>query len=202
MGAAWWETDARRWDEAIDRALEDDAEHGRWIVQERINVRRETFPVCEADRIVERDIRAAVSAATADGREGPAFAWLKRNSKARLWVSPVTLAEVLEGAEDFEMVRTYLGRYAWQGIHRMHAESVAVRQSRSSRRMGENDAWQCAVAERMNAVLVAHAARDAAGAHVIHDRHGPALGAGVGRIVGQLSLSESAPGVLVNRAAL
>ena len=92
----------------------------------------------------------------ADGREGPAFAWLKRNPRARLWISPVTVAEVLEGAEDVEMVKAYVARFAWQGIHRMHAESVAVRQRRSSRRMGENDAWQCAVAERMNAVLVAH----------------------------------------------
>lgn len=92
----------------------------------------------------------------ADGREGPAFAWLKRNPRARLWISPVTVAEVLEGAEDFARVKTYLARYAWQGIHRMHAESVAARQRRSSRRMGENDAWQCAIAERMNAALVAH----------------------------------------------
>ena len=30
--------------------------------------------------------------------EGPAFKWLKRNRRARLWISPVTLAEVLEGA--------------------------------------------------------------------------------------------------------
>lgn len=92
----------------------------------------------------------------ADGREGPAFAWLKRNPKARLWISPVTLAEVLEGAENLEMVKAYLARYAWQGIHRTHAVSVAARQRRSSRRMGENDAWQCAIAQCMNATLVGH----------------------------------------------
>ena len=92
----------------------------------------------------------------ADGREGPAFAWLKRNPRARLWISPVTVAEVLEGAEDVEMVKAYLARFAWQGIHRMHGGSVASRQRRSRRRMGENDAWQCAIAERMNATLVAH----------------------------------------------
>lgn len=90
----------------------------------------------------------------ADDREGPAFAWLRRNPKARLWISPVTLAEVLEGAEDARSVKAYLGRYAWQGIHRMHAEAVAALQKRSARRMGENDAWQCAIAERMGAVVV------------------------------------------------
>jgi predicted nucleic acid-binding protein len=91
-----------------------------------------------------------------DGAEGPALAWLKRNPRARLWISPITVAEVLEGAEDFEPVKAYLARYAWQGIHRMHAEAVAARQRRSHRRMGENDAWQCAIVERMNAVLVAN----------------------------------------------
>ena len=90
----------------------------------------------------------------ADDREGSAFSWLKRNPKAQLWISPVTIAEVLEGAEDVKAVKAYLGRYAWQGIHRTHAEAVAARQKRSSHRMGENDAWQCAVAERMGAVLV------------------------------------------------
>lgn len=92
----------------------------------------------------------------AGAREGPAFAWLRRNPKARLWISPVTVAEVLAGAVDLEAAKAYLGRYAWQGIHRMHAETVAARQRRSARRMGENDAWQCAIAERMNATLVGH----------------------------------------------
>ncbi|HLY07533.1 MAG TPA: PIN domain-containing protein [Rhizomicrobium sp.] len=92
----------------------------------------------------------------ADAREGPALVWLKRNPKARLWISPVTLAEVLEGAGDLETVKGWLARFAWQGIHRMHAEAVATRQRRSSRRMGENDVWQCAIAGRMNATLVAH----------------------------------------------
>jgi predicted nucleic acid-binding protein len=92
----------------------------------------------------------------ADDREGPAFAWLRHNPKAQLWISPITLAEVLEGAEDARAVKAYLARYAWQGIHRMHAETVAARQRRSARRMGENDAWQCAVAERIGAVIVGH----------------------------------------------
>ena len=49
-----WETDEAAWDQAIARAL---GESGRgWIAQERITVRRETFPICERDGIVERDM--------------------------------------------------------------------------------------------------------------------------------------------------
>jgi predicted nucleic acid-binding protein len=91
----------------------------------------------------------------ADASKGPAFAWLERNEKAQLWISPVTLAEVLEGASDAKVVKSYLARYSWQGIHRVHAEK-ALRQKRGSRRMGENDAWQCAIAEHMDAVIVGH----------------------------------------------
>jgi predicted nucleic acid-binding protein len=88
--------------------------------------------------------------------EGPALRWLKRNRRAHLWISPVTLAEVLEGADDPQAVKAYLGRYAWQGIHRMQAEGVALRQKRAARRMGENDAWQAAVAECMKGRVLAH----------------------------------------------
>jgi hypothetical protein len=49
-----WETSAGAWDAAIERALTDRS--GTWIVQERIEVRRETFPVCTDDGIVERDM--------------------------------------------------------------------------------------------------------------------------------------------------
>ena len=93
----------------------------------------------------------------ADGEtEGPALSWLRRNRRAQLWISPVTLAEVLEGAEDVEAVSAYLGRYAWQGIHRAQAETVARRQRRVADRLGENDAWQAAVAECMRATLLGH----------------------------------------------
>ena len=95
--------------------------------------------------------------------ESPAFKWLKRNRRARLWISPVTLAEVLERAEEPEAVKTYLGRYGWQGIHRIQAERVAARQKRTVKRLGENDAWQVAVAECMKAAVLGH---DAAFARV------------------------------------
>lgn len=88
--------------------------------------------------------------------QGPALTWLRRNRRAQLWISPVTLAEVLEGAENVEAVKAYLGRYAWQGIHRVQAETAARRQRRAAERLGENDAWQAAVAESMKARVLAH----------------------------------------------
>jgi len=49
-----WETSSGAWDAAIERALSE--RPGNWIVQERIEVRRETFPVCTDEGIVERDM--------------------------------------------------------------------------------------------------------------------------------------------------
>jgi predicted nucleic acid-binding protein len=93
---------------------------------------------------------------TAAGDAGSAHRWLRRNASAELWISPVTLAEVLEGADDPEAVKDYLRRYSWQGIHRVHADNVALIQRRAVRRMGENDAWQAALADHMGAILVGH----------------------------------------------
>jgi predicted nucleic acid-binding protein len=63
---------------------------------------------------------------------------------------------VLEGADDPEAVKDYLRRYSWQGIHRVHADKVALTQRRAVRRMRENDAWQAALADHMGAILVGH----------------------------------------------
>jgi predicted nucleic acid-binding protein len=92
----------------------------------------------------------------AAGDAGSAHRWLRRNAATVLWISPVTLAEVLEGAGDPEAVKDYLRRYSWQGIHRVHADKVALIQRRAARRMGENDAWQAALADHMGAILVGH----------------------------------------------
>ena len=52
-----WETSEGAWDDAIATALREWEDSRRpWVVQERINVRREIFPVCERDSIVERDM--------------------------------------------------------------------------------------------------------------------------------------------------
>jgi predicted nucleic acid-binding protein len=92
----------------------------------------------------------------ADGQAGPAFRWLKENADAHLWITPITMAEVLEGADEPEAVRAYMARFSWQGIHRAHADKVAIRQRRASHRLGENDCWQIAIAEQMGAVVVGH----------------------------------------------
>lgn len=93
---------------------------------------------------------------TADRRAGPAIGWLRRNPTAQIWISPVTWAEVMEGAIDSDAVRARLARYRWQVIGHAQAERVALRQSRAGQRLGENDAWQVAVAECMDADLVGH----------------------------------------------
>lgn len=92
----------------------------------------------------------------AEGTPGPAFAWLRKNRRAQLWISPVTYAEVLEGAEDVAAVRAHLQRYRWQGLHHAQADWVASLQRRSSHRMGENDAWQAAVVLQMKGAILAH----------------------------------------------
>ncbi|MFO1467867.1 MAG: PIN domain-containing protein [Steroidobacteraceae bacterium] len=91
-----------------------------------------------------------------DNREGPALTWLRKKPKTRVWISAVTLAEVLEGAEDPEAVKAYLARYGWQGLHRAQAEKCALRQKRAASRMGENDAWQASAAECMKAIVLGH----------------------------------------------
>ena len=49
-----WETSESAWDAALARAL---AERGRgWVAQERIAVRREEFPVCDAGGMTMRDM--------------------------------------------------------------------------------------------------------------------------------------------------
>jgi predicted nucleic acid-binding protein len=92
----------------------------------------------------------------ADGVEGPALRWLKKNRRAHLWISAVTFAEVLESAEDLSARRSLLSRFRWQGLHHTQAELVALLQRRSKQRMGENDAWQAAVALSMNGCVVGH----------------------------------------------
>jgi predicted nucleic acid-binding protein len=92
----------------------------------------------------------------AGGRPGDACAWLGRNRRAKLWVSAVTVAEVLEGADDMDAVREFLSRFRCQGLHHSHAARVALLQRSAKQRMGENDAWQAAVAMEMRGQLLGH----------------------------------------------
>ena len=98
---------------------------------------------------------AWVNEAAANER-GPAVRWIARKPHCDLWVSPITYAEVLEGATDVEATRELFRTFRWQTIGRQHAERAALLQSRSPNRMGENDAWQVAIADNMDAVVVGH----------------------------------------------
>jgi uncharacterized circularly permuted ATP-grasp superfamily protein len=49
-----WETSERAWDEAVERAVRE-SDRG-WVAQERINIRREQFPVCQDGGTVERNM--------------------------------------------------------------------------------------------------------------------------------------------------
>jgi hypothetical protein len=49
-----WETTECAWDEAIERAVRE-SDRG-WVAQQRINIRREHFPVCEGAGAVDRDM--------------------------------------------------------------------------------------------------------------------------------------------------
>ena len=52
-----WESDERTWDGTLERALRDyEMSNRAWIVQERIDVRREIFPACHDNAIVDRDM--------------------------------------------------------------------------------------------------------------------------------------------------
>ena len=93
---------------------------------------------------------------TAADEDGLARRWMRRNPHADLWVSPVTYCEVLEGASDPDAVRGALRPYRWQIIGRQHAERTALIQRRTANRMGENDAWQVAIADLMGATIVGH----------------------------------------------
>lgn len=92
----------------------------------------------------------------ADGTPGPAYRWMDKHRQSTFWISAVTYAEVLEGADDEEAVRSYLSNFKWQGIHRIQAENVAALQRRTGQRMGENDAWQAAIVLHLKGKLVGH----------------------------------------------
>lgn len=49
-----WETEEREWDAALEKALR--APHGSWVVQKRIAVRREVFPMQTGDGVAMRDM--------------------------------------------------------------------------------------------------------------------------------------------------
>ena len=91
---------------------------------------------------------------TASSEMGSARTFLPTLRGRRLVVSVVTVEELLEGAADHAAAVASLERFAIQGLHLAQARRCALLQRRSSRRMGENDAWLVATAQSINADIV------------------------------------------------
>ena len=88
-------------------------------------------------------------------QDGDARQYLARLRRAKVYVSVVAYAEVLEQATDTAALASELrGRFRFQGIGQDVAERVALLQRRSARRTGENDAWTAAIALKAGLTLV------------------------------------------------
>ena len=104
--------------------------------------------------LLDASFLIALERETARGEEGPAHQFLLTLRGRPLAVSVVTVEEVLEGAADEATAFTALQRFSIQGLHLAHARRCALLQRRSSRRMGENDAWLVTTAESIPADIV------------------------------------------------
>jgi predicted nucleic acid-binding protein len=92
---------------------------------------------------------------TAAGDLGPARRFLPSLRGRRIVVSIVSVEELLEGAVDEAAAVASLQRFTIQGLHLAQARRCALVQRRTSRRLGENDAWLVATAESIDADVVA-----------------------------------------------
>ncbi len=91
---------------------------------------------------------------TAAREVGPACKFLPSLRGRPLVVSIVSVEELLEGAIDEAAAVASLQRFTIQGLHFAQARRCALLQRRTSRRLGENDAWLIATAESINADVV------------------------------------------------
>jgi predicted nucleic acid-binding protein len=88
-------------------------------------------------------------------RNGDARVFLARLRRARVYLSVLAYAEVLEEAVDpLELAAELRVLFRFQSIGQDVAERVALIQRRSARRMGENDAWIAATAMKAGLTLV------------------------------------------------
>ena len=88
-------------------------------------------------------------------RMGPARRFLPSLRGRPLVVSVVSVEELLEGAISEADAQAALQRLTIQGLHLAQARRCALLQRRTSRRLGENDAWLVATAESIDADVVA-----------------------------------------------
>jgi predicted nucleic acid-binding protein len=91
-----------------------------------------------------------------EGTPGPAFATVAKMGAAKLYVTPVTCAELLEGSFDERETALTLSTYQQTTIGWQAAKRCALNQARATQRMGENDAWQAALAVVGGHILVGH----------------------------------------------
>jgi predicted nucleic acid-binding protein len=122
--------------------------------------------------LLDTSFLVALERETANGETGPARRFLPSLRGRRLVISIVNAEELLEGAADEDATAASLQRFAIQGLHLAQAKRCALLQRRSSRRMGENDAWLVATAESINADIVGadRAAFARLGAHYLRFR--------------------------------
>lgn len=93
----------------------------------------------------------------ADREVGPARIFrTKLPARSKLYVSIVTLAELLEGAEDGEAVERELSHLAqFLSLGQQHSRRAGLMQQRArGKRMGENDAWIAATASLTKLVII------------------------------------------------
>ena len=109
-------------------------------------------PDCLLDTSLLIDLEEEV----AEDVAGPATRTLAALRGRRLWLSVVTVAEFLEAAEDATAAARALGGYRLQTIGWSEAQRCAHHQARAARRLGENDAWQVALALGGGLTLVGH----------------------------------------------
>ena len=104
--------------------------------------------------LLDSSFLIALERETAARERGPARTFLPSLRGRSLVVSIVTVAELLEGAIDEASVFSSVQRFSIQGLHLAQARRCALLQRRSSRRLGENDAWLVATAESLSADVV------------------------------------------------
>jgi len=104
-----------------------------------------------ADYLLDTSFLITYFNEVADRKAGPARRfWSSMPARAKLYVSIVTMSELLEGAENpNEVERQLMGMAILLGLHRQHARRAGTMQRRArsdGNRMGENDAWIAATA--------------------------------------------------------
>ena len=104
--------------------------------------------------LLDSSFLIALERETAARQNGPARQYLSSIRNRAIVVSIVSVEEILEGAANEGATLASLQRFNVQGLHLAHARRCALLQRRSSRRLGENDAWLVATAESLDADIV------------------------------------------------